>query len=57
MTGALDAGRERAVAGLTPAAVRYGPSVRRWAGDLALLGTSSPAPDRTLSPLTAVYLR
>ena len=57
VAGALDAGRERAVAGLTPAAVRYGPSVRRWAGDLALLGTSSPAPDRTLSPLTAVYLR
>ena len=57
MAGALDAGRDRAVAGLTPAAVRYGPSVRRWAGDLALLCTTSPAPDRTLSPLTAVYLR
>jgi len=57
LAGALDAGRDRAVAGLTPAAVRYGPSVRRWAGDLALLGTTSPAPDRTLSPLTAVYLR
>jgi hypothetical protein len=57
VAGALDAGRDRAVASLTPAAVRYGPSVRRWAGDLALLGTTSPAPARTLSPLTAVYLR
>jgi MFS family permease len=57
VTGALNVGRERAVAGLAPAAVRYGPSVRRWAGDLALLGATSPAPDRILSPLTAVYLR
>lgn len=57
VTDALDAGRERAVAGLTPAAVRYGPAVRRWAGDLTLLGSAAPGPSRTLSPLTAVYLR
>lgn len=62
VTGALDAGRERAVAGLTPAVVRYGPPMRRWADDLTLLGaadgsTAVPAPTRTLTPLTAVYLR
>jgi MFS family permease len=59
VSGALDAGRERAVAGLTPAAVRYGPAVRRWADDLARLGPdpTTPGPDRYLSPLTAVYLR
>jgi hypothetical protein len=62
VAGALDAGRERAVAGLTPAVVRYGPSMRRWADDLTLLGaadgsTAVPAPTRTLTPLTAVYLR
>jgi MFS family permease len=54
---ALDAGRDRAVAGLTPAVLRYGPAVRRWAGDLALLGLAAPGPARTLTPLTAVYLR
>ena len=48
---ALDAGRERAVAGLTPAVVRYGPTVRRWADDLTLLGATTPGPARTLSPL------
>jgi len=57
LTGALDAGRERAVAGLTPAVLRYGPSVRRFAGDLALLGSTGPGPARVLSPMTAVYLR
>jgi len=58
MSGALDAGRDRAVAGLTPAVVRYGPAVRRWAGDLALLGPGAhPGPDRTLHPLAAVSLR
>ena len=57
VTGALDAGRDRAVAGLAPAAVRYGPTVRRWADDLALLGSAGPGPARNLSPLTAVYLR
>ncbi|MDT0350150.1 MFS transporter [Pseudonocardia charpentierae] len=62
VAGALDAGRERAVAGLAPAVVRYGPSMRRWADDLTLLGaadgsTAVPAPTRTLTPLTAVYLR
>ncbi|MDT7581657.1 MAG: hypothetical protein QOK35_2921, partial [Pseudonocardiales bacterium] len=54
----VDAGRERAVAGLTPAVVRYGPAVRRWAGDLALLGPDAgPGPDRTLTPIAAVSLR
>ena len=57
VTDALDAGRERAVAGLTPAVVRYGPSVRRWADDLTLLGATAPGPARTLSPIEAVYLR
>ena len=62
VTGALDAGRERAVAGLTPAVVRYGPPMRRWADDLTLLGPADgpnavPTPTRTLTPLTAVYLR
>jgi hypothetical protein len=58
VSGALDAGRERAVAGLTPAAVRVGPTMRRWASDLALLDSgATPGPDRHLSPLTAVYLR
>jgi hypothetical protein len=58
MSGALDAGRDRAVAGLTPAVVRYGPAARRWAGDLALLGpAAAPGPDRTLTPLAAVSLR
>ena len=57
LTGALDAGRERAVAGLAPAVLRYGPSVRRFAGDLALLGSTGPGPARVLSPMTAVYLR
>jgi hypothetical protein len=62
VAGALDAGRERAVAGLTPAVARYGPSMRRWADDLTLLGAADgsnavPAPTRTLTPLTAVYLR
>ena len=57
VTDALDAGRERAVAGLTPAVVRYGPSVRRWADDLTLLGATAPGPARTLSPIAAVYLR
>ena len=58
MTHALDAGRERAVAGLTPAARRYGPSVHRWADDLALLDpTGGPGPDRSLSPYQAVFLR
>jgi hypothetical protein len=42
--------------------VRYGPPMRRWADDLTLLGpadgsTAVPAPTRTLTPLTAVYLR
>ena len=55
--GALDTGRDRAVAGLTPAAARYGPTVRRWADDLALLGSTAPGPARTLSPIAAVYLR
>ena len=54
---ALDAGRDQAVAGLTPAVLRYGPAVRRWAGDLALLGPAAPGPARTPNPLTAVYLR
>ena len=54
----LDTGRERAVAGLTPAVVRYGPAVRRWAGGLALLGAASgPGPDRALDPLAALSLR
>jgi hypothetical protein len=54
----LDAGRERAVAGLTPAVVRCGPAVRRWAGDLALLGPAAgPGPDRALNPLAALSLR
>ena len=57
VTDALDAGRDRAVAGLTPAVVRYGPSVRRWADDLTLLGATAPGPARTLSPIEAVYLR
>ena len=58
VTGAIDVGRDRAVAGLTPAVVRYGPAVRRWADDLALLGpAAAPGPARTLTPLTAVYLR
>jgi MFS family permease len=58
VSDALDAGRERAVAGLTPAAVRYGPAVRRWAGDLSLLDpAATPGPDRHLTPMTAVYLR
>jgi MFS family permease len=58
VSAAVDAGRVRAVAGLTPAADRYGPAVRRYAGDLALLDTATgAAPDRSLSPLTAVYLR
>ena len=57
LTGALDAGRERAVAGLAPAVLRYGPSVRRFAGDLALLCSTAPGPARVLHPLTAVYLR
>ncbi len=60
LTGALGVGRERAVAGLAPAAARYGPSVRRWADDLTLLGAAGPGPGpaRTvLSPVTAVYLR
>ena len=58
MSGALDAGRERAVAGLTPAVVRYGPTARRWAGDLALLGpAAAPGPDRTVTPMAAVSLR
>jgi hypothetical protein len=56
VTAALDAGRERAVAGLTPAVVRYGPSVRRWADDLTLLGATTPGPARTLSPIAAIYL-
>jgi hypothetical protein len=52
VSDALDAGRERTVAGLTPAVVRYGPAVRRWAGDLALLGPmAGPGPDRRLDPL------
>jgi MFS family permease len=50
---AVDAGRERAVAGLTPAVVRYGPSVRRYAADLALLAHDvGPAPQRRLVPAT-----
>lgn len=54
----IDAGRERAVAGLTPAVVRCGPAARRWAGDLTLLGPDAgPGPDRTLTPLAAVSLR
>ncbi len=57
VTDALDAGRDRAVAGLTPAVGRYGPSVRRRADDLALLGATAPGPARTLSPIEAVYLR
>ena len=57
VTDMIDSGRERAVAGLTPAVVRYGPAVRRWAGDLALLGPAAPGPARTLSPITAGYLR
>jgi predicted MFS family arabinose efflux permease len=57
VTGALDVGRERAVAGLTPAVIRYGPSMRRWADDLTLLGSSTPGPARTLTPLTAAYPR
>jgi MFS family permease len=57
VTDALDAGRERAVAGLTPAVVRYGPTVRRWADDLTLLGATTPGPARTLTPIAAVYLR
>lgn len=58
VSGALNTGRDRAVAGLTPAAVRVGPVLRGWAGDLALLDSGAgPGPDRYLSPLTAVYLR
>lgn len=58
VSDALDAGRERAVAGLTPAVVRYGPAARRWASDLALLGPADgPGPDRTLNPLAALSLR
>ncbi len=57
VTDALDAGRDRAVAGLTPAVIRYGPSVRRWADDLTLLGATAPGPARILSPIEAVYLR
>jgi hypothetical protein len=37
--------------------LRYGPSVRRFAGDLALLDPDAPGPTRVLSPMTAVYLR
>jgi hypothetical protein len=36
---------------------RYGPAVRRWADDLALLGPAAPGPARTPTPMTAVYLR
>jgi MFS family permease len=55
---AVAAGRGRAVAGLTPAADRYGPAVRAWVRDLALLGPAAgPGPDRYLTPQTAVYLR
>lgn len=54
---AVHAGQERAVAGLTPAAVRYGPAVRRWAGELSLLGAGGPAPDRHLTPIAAISLR
>jgi hypothetical protein len=58
MAEALQVGRERAVPGLAPAARRYGPGVRRWADDLALLGpTAGPGPDRHLSPLAAISLR
>jgi hypothetical protein len=58
VSDALGSGRERAVAGLTPAVVRYGPVARRWAGDLALLGPEAgPGPDRALDPLAAVSLR
>ena len=52
LADALDAGREQAVAGLTPAVLRYGPSVRRWADDLALLGGRGPGPwPATLTPI------
>ena len=58
VSGALDASRERAVAGLTPAVVRYGPAVHRWADDLALLGPAAGrVPDRNPGPLAAVFLR
>ena len=32
-------------------------TVRRWADDLTLLGATNPGPDRTLTPIAAVYLR
>lgn len=52
---ALDAGRAWAVAGLTPAVVRYGPSVRRYADDLALLGPAAGRDlDRQLTPAGAL---
>jgi MFS family permease len=54
---AVAAGRERAVAGLAPAAVRVGPAMHRWADDLGLLAADGPTPDRRLSPLAAISLR
>jgi MFS family permease len=58
VSGALQVGRDRAVAGLAPAAARYVPAVHRWADDLALLSPGAgPDPDRSLSPYAAVYLR
>ena len=53
---ALDAGRERAVAGLTPAVVRYGP--RCAAGRTTWPCSGPPArPGPHPDPLAAVYLR
>jgi len=58
LADALDVGAEQTVPGLNPAAARHRPRVRRWADDLALLGPAAgPGLDRSLTPLTAVYLR
>ena len=56
VSDALHHGRDAAAAGL--AAARVGPTLRGWAGDLALLGPAAgPGPDRYLNPLAAVTLR